>query len=315
MKRKIIKLGTATLVTSLPSKWTRKFNLKSGDEVEVEERENELVVSTQRIDTRSTKEIDITDLDTKVIDREIVAAYTNGYDEIKIKYPTTIKNLKTNEEIPSLNFIQNIVNQKLIGMEIVEQKQTFCILKDLGSPQEGEFDRVLRRTFFLLLSLSEETIQAIKTLDKQQAASIKFSRQNIDRFINYCLRILTKKGHTNYGKTSQYFALIYQLKALTQMFHVIGTELQFRDKKSDPEVIKAVEEMDKHIKLLYDLFYKYNPAVATEIVKSRRKFFDIVNILLYKTKLSNFDYILISRVSFIVAHVFYLAETKLAIEV
>jgi len=44
MKRKIIKLGTATLVVSLPSKWTKKFNLKSGNDLELEEANSNLII-------------------------------------------------------------------------------------------------------------------------------------------------------------------------------------------------------------------------------------------------------------------------------
>jgi len=39
MKRKVIKLGSSTLVTSLPSKWTNMLGVKAGDEIEVTERQ------------------------------------------------------------------------------------------------------------------------------------------------------------------------------------------------------------------------------------------------------------------------------------
>ena len=38
MKRKVIKLGRATLVASLPSRWVNANNIEPGDEIDLEER-------------------------------------------------------------------------------------------------------------------------------------------------------------------------------------------------------------------------------------------------------------------------------------
>ena len=37
MKRKIVKQGSATMTISLPATWIKKFNLKVGDELEIDE--------------------------------------------------------------------------------------------------------------------------------------------------------------------------------------------------------------------------------------------------------------------------------------
>ena len=47
MKRKIIKLGPATLVISLPSKWIKQTHVKPGDEIELEEIDNNLVIKAE----------------------------------------------------------------------------------------------------------------------------------------------------------------------------------------------------------------------------------------------------------------------------
>ena len=45
MKRKIIKQGHNTLTVTLPSDWVKKLNLKSGDEIDVLENENSLILN------------------------------------------------------------------------------------------------------------------------------------------------------------------------------------------------------------------------------------------------------------------------------
>ena len=46
MKRKVIKQGPATLMISLPSKWAKNIGLKQGDEVELIEKGNGLLISS-----------------------------------------------------------------------------------------------------------------------------------------------------------------------------------------------------------------------------------------------------------------------------
>jgi len=48
MKRKIIQTAGKTMVVSLPSAWVKKYGIKKGEEVEVEERGAEISVSTKR---------------------------------------------------------------------------------------------------------------------------------------------------------------------------------------------------------------------------------------------------------------------------
>jgi bifunctional DNA-binding transcriptional regulator/antitoxin component of YhaV-PrlF toxin-antitoxin module len=84
MKRKVIKQGYNTLTVTLPTEWTKKFNVKPGDEVEITEQGRGLQVSTEKGPNLSTITIDIAGLTPAVVWRYILAAYRSGYDEITI---------------------------------------------------------------------------------------------------------------------------------------------------------------------------------------------------------------------------------------
>ncbi len=62
MRRKIIKQGHNTLTITLPSKWAKNFNLKSGDEIEIIERDNGLFLSTEKKQESNKVQIDINDM-------------------------------------------------------------------------------------------------------------------------------------------------------------------------------------------------------------------------------------------------------------
>ncbi len=316
MKRKIIKLGTATLVASIPSKWIKKFNLKSGDEVEVVERGNELVISTEKHSDSQHKDIDITNLDTKLVARYIISAYILGYDEIKLRFENhEVLDIKTKNKVMTISLIQSIVNTQLIGMEIIEQKTSYCMLKDITGISENEFDRIIRRVFLLIMSMSEELLNNVKDNKKNKIKEIVYTKENINRFINFCLRILNKKGHTNFQKTPVYYHIIMQLRHITEIYSYIGKEFEKRNKEINKDIIKAFEDINKAFKIYYELFYKYDKDKAVDLVKSIRGYYDKVNPIQYSEKpIYSHDAILIGRLTMISVELLNLAELRITVE-
>ena len=47
MKRKIVKQGAATMTVSLPTSWIKKFDLRQGDSIDVQEIGKSLVMTTE----------------------------------------------------------------------------------------------------------------------------------------------------------------------------------------------------------------------------------------------------------------------------
>jgi len=82
MKRKIIKQGVNTLTLSLPSDWTKRLNLKPGDEVEVEERGTALNISTEGTPQIEEISVDVSGLLPRLADRFMARSYQKGYDKI-----------------------------------------------------------------------------------------------------------------------------------------------------------------------------------------------------------------------------------------
>ncbi|MBS3168472.1 AbrB/MazE/SpoVT family DNA-binding domain-containing protein [Candidatus Woesearchaeota archaeon] len=316
MKRKIIKLGTATLVASLPSKWIKRFNIKQGDEVEVEERGNELVIATQKHSQNEQKLINITDLDTKLVARYILSSYILGCDEMKIRFENNeILNIKHNTKIPTMNFIQQIVNTKLIGVEVIEQKGNYCIIKDLTGTAENEFNRVIRRVFLLIMSMSEELLTNIKESNINNVKNVEYSRENIDRFINFCLRILNKKGHEDFQKTPLYYHIVMELRHITQVYEYIGKEFTRRKKPVKKELIEALNEINIAFKTYYESFYKYDKDKALELVKVIRKYYDMVNSVQYSEEPQySHDVLLVGRMTMLAVDLMNLAELKISLE-
>ena len=167
MKRKLIKQGMGALTITLPRSWISKYELKSGDEVEVDEQEKTLLL---RLDGKSDilrkTEISIDNFDQVLIWRFFTGVYRSGYDEIILRFSDIEKFyevelssfgiLEKKIKIRTIEVIQDVVS-RCVGMEIVNQGKNFCVIKDLGETGEKKFDDALRNFFLFLLSMADES--------------------------------------------------------------------------------------------------------------------------------------------------------------
>ena len=66
MKRKVIQIAGSTQLVSLPRKWAKEHNVRKGDEVDVQENGNTVIVTVGNLNMVEKAEIDITNLKTMI---------------------------------------------------------------------------------------------------------------------------------------------------------------------------------------------------------------------------------------------------------
>jgi phosphate uptake regulator len=288
MIRKIIKQGHNTLTVTLPSEWAKRFNLRSGENITVIERENGLFVTTERINKPSEIEIDITDLSIPLIWKYISTAYRAGYDKVTIKFPPNssfespykyfahyIKDplFISKEKLSPQEFIEEICG-RFVGFEVIDYGSNFCILKEIGQSTSKEFDNSLRRIFLLLLHLSEGIIGDLQKgknnfLDKAHNVDIQ-----IDKFHDFCARVLNKTGFEEPSKSSLIFTLIYSLELVGDEFKHLAVQLRNKNPKkiNSKKVIILLNSINEQLKIFYELYYKYDKQKLRELFKSNSEF-------------------------------------------
>ena len=120
MKRKLIKQGLGGVTVTLPIKWIRELNLDAGAEVEVNETEQGILISSQALEgKKKTKELFIKKEETGRLRTIISSLYRQGYDEITLNFETPF----------SLNEITKMV-ESLLGYIITEQTDKRIIIKN-----------------------------------------------------------------------------------------------------------------------------------------------------------------------------------------
>ncbi|MEM3374593.1 MAG: AbrB/MazE/SpoVT family DNA-binding domain-containing protein [Candidatus Woesearchaeota archaeon] len=179
MKRKIMQIADTTFVVSLPLKWAREHNLKKGDEVELVAEKNQLCLRFENTIDKKSYSVDVQEYN-RMAGRYIVSLYRLGYDEIEVKFSDP-------------NYVSKIPKElfeNTIGFEVISQKLNSCIIKNLSESDDEELENIIKRLWFLLKEMSKDLVEAIKNKDKTTLKSMKEREKTINKFSNYCIRLL-----------------------------------------------------------------------------------------------------------------------------
>jgi phosphate uptake regulator len=281
MKRKIIRQGHNTLTITLPSNWTKKFNLSPGKEVSLFEKGGGLFVTTEKFNEKKRAEFNIAGMDIPTIWKYFMAVYREGYDEVLVKFNpkeklenpykffTThkldLRYRKQSEKKNVLGALQGFVD-RFIGFEIVEHGKDFILVREMGELTGKQFENSLRRIFLLIQQMNEETLKAIQKNNPDNLISIHDVDVNLDKFHDYCIRILNRTGNQEVRKSGLLFSTLWLLEMVGDEFKNISFHL-LRD--FPKEKLKSIEKLalaiNRTFNIYYELFYNFDLAKIAEI--------------------------------------------------
>jgi len=265
MKRRVVLHGSSTLTVSLPSDWARKFNVEKGDELNLEEYGRELRISTESTNFEQ-KQIDIENLE-RVGKSYITSSYRQGYDEIDFTY----------RDNDYLETIQDLISREITGFEVVRSQNNRCVIKDLTGHNRDEFDTALRRAWLLILDLSNESLNVVKKEDSINLKNIKLIDYSINKFSNYCLRILIKKGRYDYKKTPPYYHFVKSLEEIADKYKELCVFHSNNLKKVGNNMIDLFVRTNSHLNSIYKLFYKYDNQKIEELFSETQETCDVAS--------------------------------------
>jgi len=268
MKRKVIQIAESTQLISLPRKWCLQHGIMKGDELEVEEHGNRLAVLTEKDTEMGSVEIDISSLDRTSIIFLIRGLYKKGYDEIKLIFnkPTTT-HYRLTQTTKIISAIHQEVN-RLTGMEIVQQKDNFCLLKAISKPTDKELDSMLRRVYILLLDAAKDLIEGAKSNDQLLIETIQEKHDTITKFVSYSLRIMNKIRNEDIN-TRFLYHIIATLDKITDLLKICGRDLQEYNKKLRKESVTILDSIYNSFTMYYALFYKFDLDTARKLSENK----------------------------------------------
>lgn len=258
MKRKVIQIANSTQLVSLPRKWSLKYGIKKGDELEVEEVSDHLIIRTNHVPDLKEVEIEVGQLDRSSILHVLRNLYRRGYNIIKINFDKQIAphyRLKDQKKIISI--IHEEVN-RLPGLEIIQQRENFCLIKNVSEVNEKEFDNILRRVFILLTDMSTDLLRGMKNVDLVLVETIEEKHFSVTKFINLCLRMLNQKSPVEDTKLTFLYHLVSTIWFISSSIKYCARDFLNYKKELSVDAYRLMELIDNQIKQFYEFFYKFD---------------------------------------------------------
>ncbi len=228
MKRKVLKVGNASLAVSLPSKWAKDHNLKSGDEVEVAEKDGGLCIATNGRIEQEEITIKVSEGE-HFVRRVIISPYIQGYNTIRVLY----ENHETRKKIDE-------VMNHIMGFEIVHEERGVVILKNVAAGVETEFNVVYQRAFHIVSTIFEVILDAIAKKDLSLLSEIDPYENTLNKLHNFYRRSLNTQSGMEVKKITAAYRIIAELESIGDALYIIASYL-LKQKKM-PNIKEGVEK-------------------------------------------------------------------------
>ena len=252
MKRKVIFLAGKTGVISLPTKWLKDYSVNKGDELELTEILDGLLISKPEAHPEKVTEINIDNINSRLLFRYLNSLYKQGHTEIKVIY-----------EEDRLNDIQKVCDY-LIGMEIIKSGEKHCIIKEISSVKEGEFEVLLRRIFLMLLSTSKDLLTYIENKETNSINNIyEYIDPNINKLFKLCQRIIATE-RKYWDKLVNNALLTEKLERIGDLYSEIARGL-IKEININQDTLIYFQDTNKILEEFYEIFYKYDKVKLNQL--------------------------------------------------
>lgn len=253
MKRKIIQMAGKTMVVSLPSTWVKKYGIKKGEEIDLTESGNQIIISQKKSVHMEEVEIDLRG-HKSFVKRNLNVLYKEGYNQINILY----------DDSKIVEDIQKTIDTSLPGFEILVQTDKNCVIKSIANPEGSEFDSTLRRLFLITLAMGKESFEAVSKNNFSEVARITEKEATNNKLSNYCQRFLNKKGHENFKKTTNMYSVVRLLEQIADEYRDLCVYISKNKTQLSKNSMSLYERTNSFFELVYNLFYKFDRKKLSE---------------------------------------------------
>lgn len=217
MRRKLVKQGDNALTVTLPASWTKTNKLSPGNEVNIEEEQNTLIIKPAYImSLPKTIAITITPGTFNRYRSLLGSYYRQGYDEIHIRYANS-------KIIPEL---QKAVDF-LYGFEVFEQKENICVIKKMYESEPTQIASFINKMIQTIKTMQNIVINDLQKNKFTSKEEIYQFRNNILRYRDIISRTIVYYKLLDDKHFPQYTIAMYLwqiARAYNHIYHVVAKQ-------------------------------------------------------------------------------------------
>lgn len=288
--RKIQLTGKSTYIISLPKKWVESLNLKQGSQLIISRKDqNTLVITPKEVvgplkQKEATIIVSVKDGIDSII-RKIVSLYLVGYGVIKVK-------ARDDQLLPTQkNMIKDFLRKKLIGAEVLSESSKDLEIRVLIGHPELSLENALRRACNIIISMYDDILVALKTLDRALAREIISIDDEVDRLYLYMIRqlkaavendkVLKVSGLSNQRDCLGYRVIVKFVERIADHLVKIAENITLLDDSISESIIKKIFEISLFAKSMFEeavnSLYKKDYILADNVIAKAKSISIIEN--------------------------------------
>jgi len=236
MKRKVNKVGTGTLTISLPKKWVDEHNVKQGDEIEVVEEGNGILLSLNSKNRKRLKKVKLEEYSFSLTRTTIASAYKAGYGEIILTF----------KEKTPIQDINNIVNS-FTGLEIISQNDKEITIRSFLFVDQSQIDNLIVKMFQVVKVLFANILNEWNKISYDYVYSTV--KGNIIKTRDHCLRMIHSTKYKE-DLSYDYYDFVTTLEKFSgELLYFSDYIINEKEKKSS--IIKEISIVFEEIYFAY----------------------------------------------------------------
>ncbi|HIG95334.1 TPA: phosphate uptake regulator PhoU [Candidatus Woesearchaeota archaeon] len=254
MKRKLVRQGGSAMTITLPSDWVKRFKLEGGDEIDLEEQQGKLIISTEAGKKENSIELSVSGLG-PMVKRVLGALYKTGYDEFSIRFETP-------EEFETA---QQVIREQFVGFELVDHQKKRFVARKISTIDSKEFDTLLRRMFIIIKVLGEELIEAIKEKDNAQLKMLALRDKDVNKLADFCRRTINVYGAIQFKRPGPLYFIVEQLEKVGDYYRDLCLELSRRDLNTAGVDLEYLKRVNLLYTKIYELYFQFEMEQLPEL--------------------------------------------------
>jgi bifunctional DNA-binding transcriptional regulator/antitoxin component of YhaV-PrlF toxin-antitoxin module len=188
MKRKIIRQGIGGGTVYLPKKWLDQRGIKPGDEIEITETGEGLLLQSKSEPSKKKATVEVEKGDAGILEYIMFNHYNAGYDKLTIKGPVRQKAIL--DLLPFLN-----------GFEMTSAKEGELTIEAISESLPEKSEVLMKQAFFIL---KEDMTHIMDSLNSQQPIDAEIIHLNVIR-IGRIHNLLIRMGSKRVGNRSSFY--------------------------------------------------------------------------------------------------------------
>lgn len=265
------------MTITLPRKWTQEFGVKAGDEINVEEETDRLIIDSRQERRAKSITFNLESSNKTYVDSILGNLYNSDIENIELTY----------QDANTLPSIQEY-SRRFLGWEFLEQNGKHCIIKNYATYNEENFNELYKKAFMNITNASEAIVDDLKRKKEVNLKKILHINDTTYRFANYCRKMLIRKAMFSVAQNRAHSHILTDLIIISTNFTSIADHIDNNKIKNvSRQTLGYFQKVIEYHQQMQAIFLQKNDKELPAFIDAGKELKNEGHVLLSKSKESD----------------------------